>query len=616
MILRLLIPLFCLIIPIVNAQKYDAEVIKFDKWCQVEKSEVTTYNNITLKVNNKNGEKYSLISIPYSKDIKVSEIKAWVEDSKGIKVKELKKSDIIDRSEFSHDLYTDRMLKIFQLVHNNYPYFVSCSFTYTDKNYMTVGSWSPVLFQDIPTQASTFVVSAPTDLPLVKSVKNLTNTSEEVKDNRRILAYSASYTTPFKDEIYSDPSKLLPYVEVLPLNFERDLPGSWDSWKSYGDWVYGLGEGLDELTETEKQTVKQLIAGISDKKEIVRKLYHYMQDHTRYINVSIGIGALKPFPAEYVCKNKYGDCKALTNYMKAMLKEAGISSFPADVYSDDESDEFDTEFPSHQFNHVVLMVPLENDTIWLENTSNSKPFNYMGTSTQGHYALVVDKGNSRLVRIPELTPSEVLQEKHIWYELKKEGHAVVSINNIYRGDDFELFNAVTAQLNETEKDQLMREYMPFDNYEVIKWNLDKKHRDDPSISLTAELTLNKVLNSLGQEYYVSLPASGIPGFSNPTARTLPVELLYPIAIRDTITYSLPEGMELKSQFQPVSVEGKFGSFSLKIYPEAGKVKAVKSFLLNRGYISLMDYPEFYKFIDTAKKADRSRIVIQPIKTTI
>mgnify|MGYP001126063175 FL=1 len=97
----------------------------------------------------------------------------------------------------------------------------------------------------------------------------------------------------------------------------------------------------------------------------------------RYISVQIGIGGWKPISAEEVDENKYGDCKGLTNYTKALLRTVGIESNYCVVSAGSEIKDISEDFPSMQGNHVILNIPQEGKSdLWLECTSQDTPFNF------------------------------------------------------------------------------------------------------------------------------------------------------------------------------------------------------------------------------------------------
>ena len=499
------------------SQSFDAEILRYTTFCEVDKEKLTQTDSITIQINNRAGDKYNNISIPYSKLEKVSGIEAWIEEANGKVVRNLKNSDISDRSAVSENsLYQDDFVKCFQLKHNIYPYKITYTYQTIYKNYLTISSWTPVIYNEIPTKNAGLKIQFSKGFEYSKYSTNISDFRIDSTEANIILEWTASYPKPIEPEIYSQPDDFKPYVLVTPTYFNYGVNGSSKDWISYGNWQYKLLQNLDVLPEEEKKAVSELVKEITDKREIIKALYHYLQDNTRYINISIGIGGLKPYPASYVALNKYGDCKALTNYMKAILNYVGIESFYTKVKASEQPQHILKSIASPQFNHVVLAVPLMNDTIWLENTDNANPFGYMGTFTQNRDALLVSKDKSRFVRIPALGSKDNQSSYRLDFDLSTTESSNVTIHSTFRGSGFEVFNQLHNGYNDDEKDKVFRNYLPFDNYEVIKWELVRENRDTARIELNANLNLSKLLKPLGNDYYLSLFPCRIPLFTTPS----------------------------------------------------------------------------------------------------
>ncbi|NJM26365.1 MAG: hypothetical protein HC859_13660, partial [Bacteroidia bacterium] len=105
------------------------------------------------------------------------------------------------------------------------------------------------------------------------------------------------------------------------------------------------------------------------------------------MSIQLGIGGWQPFEASVVDKNGYGDCKALSNYAVAMLKEAGIKGYYCLVQAGEEPAKLDPMFAENHFNHIIVAVPLKQDTVWLECTSQTNPYGYLGEFTGDRQAL-------------------------------------------------------------------------------------------------------------------------------------------------------------------------------------------------------------------------------------
>src|SRR5690606_4540730 len=97
-------------------------------------------------------------------------------------------------------------------------------------------------------------------------------------------------------------------------------------------------------------------------------------------------------------KTGYGDCKALSNYMVALLGSVGIKGYYSLIMAGENFTPLQTDFPSSQFNHVVVAVPNGSDTLWLECTSQTQPFGYLGSFTDDRYALMILDDGATLVK--------------------------------------------------------------------------------------------------------------------------------------------------------------------------------------------------------------------------
>ena len=597
-----------------RCQKYDAEVVSYNTVVTADASSVKMTKSVEIIINNENGTEYGVVTIPHSNNISISKIEGHVEDALGNVVKVLRKSDIIDRNEFTEAFYSDRFIKGFILDYGNFPYKVVYSYSTVEKRYMNICYWIPAISLNIPVKEASLTVILPNDLSYKLYNYKVPDSSVIKKEKTTELSFRSSWPDPFNKEVYSSILSEIPYIKVLPEFFENNLVGSWNSWADYGNWIHGLNEGKDLLTDDEKLKIDVLVKGITDKSEIVRVLYHYLQDNTRYINVVEGLGALEPYPASYVCKYKYGDCKALTIYMKALLKYVGVESYYTIINASDPPMDFVYDFPSHQFNHAILVVPIENDTIWLENTNKHIPCGYLDVSTRNRPALMIEKFNSRLIRTPDFDKNDVLTSEKQIYEVSLTGSTKLTLSNICRGELFEFLNAIDGGANRNDVDKYIRQAALFDNYDVKDWKINKSGREDSKIELKVDITLNKFVKPLGKDYYFSLSSGGVPEFETPSRRKLPVLIPEPIYYIDTLIYNLPEGYGLKSQFEPVNIESPHGFFNLSLESTGNTIIVRREFLMLDGSIELDKYPEFYSFIDEVRKSYSHKIVIKPLNT--
>lgn len=130
--------------------------------------------------------------------------------------------------------------------------------------------------------------------------------------------------------------------------------------------------------------------------EKVQILYKHLQNKVRYIGVQLGIGGLSPFPNSYVESKSYGDCKALSNYMIGMLDAVNIKSYHTILFAGNPID-IDEQMMYQQGNHMFVYVPLNGKDIWLEATSQTAPYNYLGDFAGNRKVLIVDEKGGKII---------------------------------------------------------------------------------------------------------------------------------------------------------------------------------------------------------------------------
>ena len=414
-----------------------------------------------------------------------------------------------------------------------------------------------------------------------------------------------------KTELYSPPTyDIMSRVIIVPLKFLYEFEGSTKSWSEFGNWIHILNDGGYDLPITERSTVDKLIVNITDENDIVRTLYHYMQDNTRYVNVAIDKGGLKPYSADYVSNNKYGDCKALTYYMKSLLRYVGIESYYTLVSSGDNSKIIKIDEPGQQFDHVILCVPMDDDTVWLENTSNYLPYGYLGTFTQNRDVLLINGRDSKLVRTPKMEFDDVRDIEYHSIELNDAGVGLATVNLILRGSRFETANYYFKEASEEMKAEMVEDLINMQDFELLEWEYDQNNRDSKNLAITAQLELINQFRDIGSMKILKPIVYCPPDFEKPSIRKLPVRINYPITSNSTALYKIKSIIDYRIEVPDnVVIESEFGSYYEDYSVVNNTIRVVSKYQLNAGEIPIHNYKSYYDFNDNILKAQKKSNII-------
>jgi len=607
----LILVTICLVL---NPASGHCQIIDYNTLITAEPGKLITEKSFLIQVNNRQSDWLSDISISYNQGDKLEILEASVLNAHSVPVRTLSKKEITTRHDISGgSFFEDDWVKEFKLRWNTYPYQVKYRYKITTRRFIQICTWSPLAYFNVPTVNARLKVVYPIDYPVVIDSPNLPHDSVLV-GGKKILEWNQTSTPSVSSEPFSPHLwEAAPHVTIVPRQFTYEIPGSLHSWSAFGQWQAQLIAGTDVLPNDEMITVGKLVEGIHSKHEIIRRLYHYLQDNTRYVSVAIDAGGLKPYPASYVSSKKYGDCKGLTIYMKALLATFGISSYYTLVYGDENPKEIRTNFPSQQFNHVILCVPVDRDTVWLENTAGHLPYNYLGTFTQNRKALLVNGTKSQLVTTPKLEPHDVLVRDDFEFTLNIDGDGTGTATKELRGPMFEQYRYLVHSNRKDDIKTLLEKSLSQTGFQLSDFNLTQMDRDSLFLSIHLALHVQGQLRRLGNTFALKPRLSTIPDLDLPKSRKTPVRINYPMNWEHTNVYNLPF-LNAYDVTLPANVQlsSRYGSYSTTYQRNGLAIIVTNGFLLKAGEYPPESYADFQSFFHSIKKSTQeSSILLNP-----
>jgi hypothetical protein len=601
------IPLPMLLGPSAVVRNNTVEFIVEDDGSAVKKT------TIAVTVFNKEERDYGVIRLMYDKTTKVDELEGHIYNADGEEVAELDDDDIKDYSSYKDfNLYDDNRIKEAELYYNSYPYTVEFTYEMDYDGYVNWPEWFSRNSTDA-VQSADFIVSVPKEQEL-RFWCNRDSLKPSVKTvkSQKIYSWHWSNLPDLPDDATNNYlMDVADVVLIAPGKFEyEDTKGDMSTWKDFGMWAYNLWKGRRNLPPDAVQAVADIKSKSKNKSELISGLYKYLQKKCRYVSVQLGIGGLQPFDADYVQKRGYGDCKALANYMVALLESAGIEAYPALIQNGKFRLPIIEEFPSNQFNHVVACIPEKNDTTWLECTSTELLPGQIGWSNENRKAMLITPAGGILASTPVSASDKNYMVKHIDVKL---GINITDVNvkSVFGGNQLGYISEIAAEVQDDKE----------------KWL--KAQFEAPSVKLNqylfGDIDSDKRLMNL--DYSVSLPqyasVTGNRIFFNPnliekvdevpaetSKRLSPVIINYPYLDIDTISYELPAGYKIETIPAETHITASFGEYKCKITDSGdGKLIYARSLEIKKYMVPASEYNNYRKFYADIMKAERGKVVL-------
>lgn len=571
---------------------------------------------MTLTVLDKKGKDLADFYYPGDKFRELSNFSAKLYDANGILLNKYGMSDM-KTSEWtdSHTLTDDVKRYFFSCDIPNYPFTIVYEYNINFKNgILSFPAFTPQNDHNLSVEKSVYTLRFPESLAYQYKVFNLPEKAVQtikkgiVSMDWKVENLKAMESEPFEPDFEKITSLLL----IRPSSFSYDnVKGSITDWKTFGDWVYSLIKDRNILTDEAKLKIKDLTKDAKSDRERVKILYDYLGKTTRYVSIQLGIGGYQPMLAAEVCKTGFGDCKALTNYLKSMLEVVGIKSNYTVIRLDKTDKLIYGDFANfNQMNHVILQVPLPNDTLWLECTNPRTPFGFVHNGISGHDALVVNEDGGKIYRLPDYADSLNVESFNAKIEVSGDGSAKSVTQKVCKIKAYDKYDWFPLAKPSEQADDLRGDLnIPTATLGPITVKEDK-----------AALPLMEINYSWSTPQYGTKTGNRLFLPVNPFRTTYEglkknnrkheIVISNGYLDSDSIVIVLPADFVVETLPAPVEIKSKFGSFSSNVSIIEATVVVKQKVFISSGSWEVSSYPELVAFFDKISTNYKSKIIVR------
>ncbi|MDH6307102.1 hypothetical protein M2451_002336 [Dysgonomonas sp. PFB1-18] len=345
--------------------------------------------------------------------------------------------------------------------------------------------------------------------------------------------------------------------------------------------------------------------------EKVKTLFAWVQDNIRYIAFEDGIAAFKPDDAQEVLRKKYGDCKGMSNLLKALLKAKGFDARLAWLGTNHIAYDYSTPSLSAD-NHMICALFFDGKTYYLDPTVKYMPLGEYPQTIQGRQTLVQDKDKSKylLNRIPEFTP--VLNTDSLYCEYTIDGDVMKGkAGQYYMGESKQV---LLSLMDATPKDRLSGALKRF----LENGNSQDEASDIQTIGATSqskqvEMLYNidnrSGLQQLGAEYYIDLDAGKdfMTNNIDTAKRVNDLEFSYRYHIVKNVVLHIPEGYKVSHIPEKLNIDKDGYTFRISYRQEGNKLFYKKEITIRDIYLRKSNFAEWNSDIAKLRKAYMEQI---------
>lgn len=302
--------------------------------------------------------------------------------------------------------------------------------------------------------------------------------------------------------------------------------------------------------------IQRIKAVSSDPKVRAADALALVENKVRYVNIALGVGGLVPVDADVTWQRRFGDCKAKTALLTAILRAVDIDATPV-LVSTQLGDGLDQRLPKiAEFNHAIVRAKIGGRDYWLDGTRIGDVSLDTLEAPNYRWALPIAV-KAMLVPIVQTPLTQPHREKIIVTDATNgvTGPVPTTLDIVLRGDSATLQNLYLNSVDPSRRDEVLKQQM---EHQLDRFVISKISSNYDATTHTSRVHAEglQTLNISNGTYWSETPS---PGFKADFRRTSPRDLDAPVAIdfptyqRSVQTLILPKTLAINYPLRPADV---------------------------------------------------------------
>ena len=469
---------------------------------------------------------------------------------------------------------------------------------------------SPIIHSEIR-------ISAPGEFPLQKieildAVPGTVDFSQNEAEGRII------YTWKIKDVPQAVAEPNMPSMFTCT---QRLLVSTAPDWETISRWYWKLSEpALQAVSEPLKLKVAELIVGATTPLQKIENIFKYVSQNIRYMGITTEKVApgLEPHPVSQTFEAKYGVCRDKAALLVAMLREAGVESYPVLIQNGDKKD---AAVPNTYFNHAIAAAKVDGKYILMDPTDENTLDLMPAYLNDRSYLVATPDGDT--LRTSAVTPAtENLLIIETSGKLSDNGVITATSKFRFEGINDNAFRGYFSRVNPEERKRLFETVISkvYGGGKITECVILPEDLQDTSKLLTVKISyitkdifakdnglalmpapfLSKVLGLVNNIYYAA----------NMEKRRFPFIVDFTSGVKETVKISIDKGIK-KILSLPVysPVESSQVSWIRSLAQVKNNIIGTNVFMLKETTFSAAQYAELKKALSIIEYNNRKKPVL-------